>query len=135
MTNQIKLQIIHCLIMDKIMKRSFYIILFVAPLLISGKSVSPGQLAANKYNGVVTEKPITIYQNYQDGKYLKLSNGETWEVYQKDTDHSGGWIGGELVIKKQDQYRRSGQKYYRYKIYNKATNDFVWARLSSKADN
>lgn len=121
--------------MYKIMKKSFFIILFVAPLLISGRSASPGQLAANKYNGVVTEKPITIYQNNQDGRYLKLSNGETWEVYEKDTDHSGGWLGGELVIKKQDQYRRSGSKYFRYKIYNKATNDAVWARLIAKADN
>lgn len=116
------------------MNRSFFVVAIFVPLLLTAKSVSPGQIAANQYNGVSFKKPLTIDQNINDGRFLKLSNGQTWEVYKKDTDHSGGWIGGELTIKEKSQYRRDGSKYFRYKIYNNATNDSVWARLISQPD-
>lgn len=121
--------------MERIMRALIFTLAIIVPLSVFSGGLSPGQKAADKHNGIShKEKPLTIYQNNNDGRFLVLSNGETWEVYKKDTDHSGGWIGGELVISKEDGYRRSGSKYFRYKIYNKATNDSVWARLISRDD-
>ena len=119
------------------MRKLFYIFALSAPLLLFSaltsdqKDVSktPGQHAADRYNDQKDQiKPLTIYQNNYGGRVLALSNGKKWEIYRKDTVHSGGWLSGELTIEKQDDYRRSGDKMYRYKIYNKTTNDSVWAR-------
>ncbi len=112
------------------MKKYLYLLVLVIPVMIFAAQLSPGQKALNHENKVADPTKITILQNDSGGKFLLLSNGERWEIYDKDTDYSGGWINGNLTFKKQDtEYRRSGKKYYRYKIYNDATNDFVWGRL------
>ncbi len=77
----------------------------------------------------MSKQPLpTISENNYGGRMLVLSNNDTWEVYKKDTDRSGGWINGEIMVEKQTSYRREGDKYFRYKLYNTATKDSVWAR-------
>lgn len=91
-------------------------------------SQTPGQSAANRHNGYKNEK-LEIVQNNYGGRQLILSDHSKWEIYPKDMERSGGWIGGEIQITKEDvHYRRDGSKYYRYKLYNNATDNSVWAR-------
>lgn len=113
------------------MKQVFYILAIALPALIAADELapSPGQTAKNRQNSSMSKKnPVTVSQNNYGGRVLVLSNGDTYEIHKKDIDRSGGWINGKITVEKQSDYKRDGDKYYRYKLYNDATNDSVWAR-------
>ena len=100
----------------------------------TGSFWTPSLLTSTK--GIVSQnnnqqssQPLSISENLYGGIELILSDNSTWEVYPKDTDRSGGWLGAaDIIITKLPYPKKYKGKEYGYKLYNQITNDWVAAR-------